>query len=48
MFTIMYPAESEDFAGSDATNLDTWVFDSVNVSENAITAGVNFDFILCN
>ncbi|XP_071959255.1 GPI ethanolamine phosphate transferase 1-like [Antedon mediterranea] len=29
VFTNMYPAESEDFAGSDASKLDTWVFDEV-------------------
>ncbi len=27
----MYPAESEDFAGADASLLDTWVFERVQV-----------------
>ena len=27
----MYPAESEDFAGADSSQLDTWVFDKVKV-----------------
>lgn len=26
----MYPSEFEDFAASDASKLDTWVFDKVN------------------
>ncbi|XP_013385617.1 GPI ethanolamine phosphate transferase 1-like [Lingula anatina] len=29
VFTKMYPAAEEDFAGSDTTKLDTWVFDEV-------------------
>ncbi|XP_006816986.1 GPI ethanolamine phosphate transferase 1-like [Saccoglossus kowalevskii] len=29
VFTSMYPAESEDFAGSDLAKLDLWVFDEV-------------------
>ena len=31
VLTYMYPAESEDFAGADASKLDTFVFDSVKV-----------------
>ena len=30
--TSMYPAEWEDFADSSASDLDTWVFDSAEVS----------------
>ena len=32
VFTEMYPAAVQDFASSDATKLDTWVFDSFRVS----------------
>ena len=37
----MYPAESEDFAGADSSQLDTWVFDKVKV-----IVGYGFLFIL--
>ena len=31
VYTHMYPAENEDFASTDASRLDTWVFDQVKV-----------------
>ena len=31
VFTSCYPAHFEDFASSDSTLLDTWVFDGVKV-----------------
>ena len=31
VFVNTYPPESEDFADSDASKLDTWVFDKVKV-----------------
>lgn len=33
IFTHCYSASSEDFASEDATELDTWVFDNVKVSD---------------
>ncbi|XP_033116796.1 GPI ethanolamine phosphate transferase 1-like [Anneissia japonica] len=39
--TNMYPAESEDFAGSDASRLDTWVFDQVKEFLDSSKADVN-------
>ena len=32
VFMDYYPSEKEDFAASDASKLDTWVFDKVKVS----------------
>ena len=32
----MYPAESEDFAGTDSAQLDTWVFDKVKVKPHKL------------
>ena len=32
VFTSCYPASYEDFAGSDTTLLDSWVFDEVKVN----------------
>ena len=34
MFTSCYPASYEDFAGSDTTLLDSWVFDEVKVNSS--------------
>ena len=31
VFVHMYPGHNEDFAGSDPSQLDTWVFDQVTV-----------------
>lgn len=31
MYTHTYPPEREDFASTDASRLDTWVFDEVKV-----------------
>ena len=31
VFVHMYPGHNEDFAGSDLSQLDTWVFDQVAV-----------------
>lgn len=31
VFTHTYPAEEEDFASTDASRLDTWVFTQVKV-----------------
>jgi len=31
VFVRMYPGHNEDFAGSDLSQLDTWVFDQVAV-----------------
>ena len=31
VYTHMYPANSEDFAGADSSKLDSWVFDNVKV-----------------
>jgi len=31
VFVHMYPGHNEDFAGSDPSQLDTWVFDQVKV-----------------
>jgi len=31
VFVHMYPGHNEDFAGSDPSQLDTWVFDQVAV-----------------
>ena len=45
--THMYPAESEDFAGSDLQKLDTWVFDNVKVKVVEILI-VNFIVSISN
>eukprot|EP00057_Strongylocentrotus_purpuratus_P027636 XP_011682110.1 PREDICTED: GPI ethanolamine phosphate transferase 1 [Strongylocentrotus purpuratus] len=37
VFIHTYPPESEDFADSDASKLDTWVFDKVKVSPNVFS-----------
>ena len=36
VFTSCYPASYEDFAGSDTTLLDSWVFDEVKVNSKVL------------